>query len=232
MHAESREKPKSLVGKAFWVLRYRPGSLIALARGYFLFEWTRFLKIFFGADSAQIELGQGVRLQKLRSLSAEKPDAKILIGAHSIIYENAEIAAYGQGRIQIGECSVLGNLKIVSRYRITIGARFMSSWNVFIQDYDPHPVDPSERGRQVQSICASFRPRYAPISHPEKYDWTPPGQSIEIGDDVWIGANSTILKGVQIGQGCIIATGSVVLAGVYPERSLLAGNPARVVKTL
>jgi acetyltransferase-like isoleucine patch superfamily enzyme len=55
---------------------------------------------------------------------------------------------------------------------------------------------------------------------------------VEIGDDVWVGANATILKGARIGSGCIVASGAVVLAGSYAERSIIAGNPARVVKTL
>jgi acetyltransferase-like isoleucine patch superfamily enzyme len=232
MHSESREKPKSLVGKALWVLRYRPGALLGTIRGYFLFERTRFLSIFFGFDPKQVQLGQGVRLQKLRCLSAEKPHAKILIGEHSIIYENAEINSYGNGKIEFGECAVLGDIRVASRYGVKIGHRFISSWNVFIQDYDPHPILPEERALQVQSICAGFRPRYAAISHQENFHWQPPGENIEIGNDVWVGANSTILKGAKIGDGCIVATGSVVLGGTYPNRSLIAGNPARVIREL
>lgn len=50
-----------------------------------------------------------------------------------------------------------------------------------------------------------------------------------VGDDVWIGHNALILSGVSIGQGAIIAAGSVVSKNV-PPYSIVAGNPARVVK--
>ena len=54
-------------------------------------------------------------------------------------------------------------------------------------------------------------------------------QPIEIGNDVWIGANVTILKGVKIGNGSIIAAGSVVVKDI-PNFVIVAGNPAKVIK--
>jgi acetyltransferase-like isoleucine patch superfamily enzyme len=231
-HGHVAHKPKGLIGKAIWVLRYRREAFLGSLRGYFLFERTRLLRSMFGPDPEQVSLGQGVRLQKLRCLHAEKPGARISIGDHSIIYEKADIGSYGNGAIEIGECSVLGDIRMASRYGIRIGKRFISSWNVFIQDFDPHPVVPEERAKQLEAICAGFRPRYAPIPYAETYAWPFPGDPIEIGDDVWIGANCTILKGAKIGNGCIVATGAVVLGGEYPARSIIGGNPAKVVKTL
>ena len=52
---------------------------------------------------------------------------------------------------------------------------------------------------------------------------------IEIGDDVWIGARATILGNVRIGDGAIVGAGAVVTADV-PAASVVAGNPARVVR--
>ena len=55
------------------------------------------------------------------------------------------------------------------------------------------------------------------------------GLPITIGNDVWIGGHSTVLPGVTIGDGAVIAAGSVVTKDVEP-RTLLAGNPAKVKK--
>lgn len=52
---------------------------------------------------------------------------------------------------------------------------------------------------------------------------------VYIGDDVWIGDRVTVLPGVHIGNGCIIAAGAVVTKDV-PEYTVAAGVPARVVK--
>jgi maltose O-acetyltransferase len=52
---------------------------------------------------------------------------------------------------------------------------------------------------------------------------------ITIGDDVWIGGHSTVLPGVKIGDGAVIAAGSVVTKDVEPC-ALVAGNPAKVKK--
>jgi acetyltransferase-like isoleucine patch superfamily enzyme len=52
---------------------------------------------------------------------------------------------------------------------------------------------------------------------------------IKVGDDVWIGHNALILSGVQIGQGAIIAAGSVVAKDI-PPYSIVGGNPAKIIK--
>lgn len=57
-----------------------------------------------------------------------------------------------------------------------------------------------------------------------------PEQPVEIGNNVWIGVGATILKGVTIGDGAIIAAGSVVTKDI-PARCLAAGVPAKVIKT-
>lgn len=54
---------------------------------------------------------------------------------------------------------------------------------------------------------------------------------VVIGDNVWIGINSTILPGVSIGCGAIIGANSVVTKDV-PPMTVVAGNPARIIKTL
>lgn len=106
---------------------------------------------------------------------------------------------------QIGDGSyVAADSKIYASESITIGEGCAVSWNVTIIDSDFHHIrDQSE-----------IRPMSSPIT---------------IGNHVWIGCNVTILKGVSIGNGAIIAAGSVVVHDV-PAGCLAAGNPARVVK--
>ena len=54
---------------------------------------------------------------------------------------------------------------------------------------------------------------------------------VVIGDDVWIGANVVVLPGVTIGSHCVVAAGAVVTKDV-PDRTLVAGVPAKVIKTI
>ena len=56
-------------------------------------------------------------------------------------------------------------------------------------------------------------------------------KEIIIGNNVWVGLNSIILKGTIIGDNCVISAGSVV-KGVFLENSLIVGNPASVVKKM
>ena len=221
----------NLVSKALWIVRHRPRQFFSHLRSYWLFSRTRWIWPCFGPGAASVQLGNNVRVQRLRTLLAEAPQAKIRIGNNSVIWEKARIEAYGRGSIEIGECSLLGDLRIAARQKVVIGKRFLSSWNVFIQDFDPHPTDPSLRAIQVENHAHSLAPHWG-IRQRKTLDWEFPSAAIEIGDDVWIGANSTILKGSKIGSGCVIASGSVVTGGDFPSNSLIAGAPARLVKAL
>lgn len=71
-----------------------------------------------------------------------------------------------------------------------------------------HPLDPTER-------CSGF-----------EY-----GAPITIGNNVWLAAGVTILPGVTLGDNVVVGAGSVVTKS-YPANVVLAGNPARVIKTL
>ena len=83
---------------------------------------------------------------------------------------------------------------------------------VQIYDNNTHPLDPVDRAKNL------------PV---EKENVAP----VLIEDDAWIGAHATILRGVTIRRGSVVATYAVVSRDV-PPMSVVAGNPAKVVKTL
>jgi acetyltransferase-like isoleucine patch superfamily enzyme len=222
----------SKLNKIIRLFRDRREWAPRLIRGHMLFHFTHLFRLVFPFPN-NIHLKKNVRLQWPTSLLAELPGSSITIGKDSVIYENAMIEAYGAGAITIGDSCVIGDNRIYSRGKISIGNRVVTSWNVFIQDFDPHPVDPVLRAKQIEKLSNDFEPRFfGARKYLDNIDFDFSPREIEIGDDVWLGANALILKGVKIGRGSIVAAGAVVTKGEYPEKSVIAGNPARVVKQL
>lgn len=70
-----------------------------------------------------------------------------------------------------------------------------------------------------------------PLDYRQRGDYMAMAQPVTIEDDVWIGGNATVLPGVTIGQGSVVAAGAVVTRDV-PPRTLVAGVPAKTIKTL
>lgn len=112
-------------------------------------------------------------------------------------------------KILIGEGSGLSNVSIFSIEKITIGKRVKIGGSCKIYDNDFHSLKSSER-------------RYPHLD-------LPISKAVCIGDDVFIGAHSLILKGVTIGNRSIIGAGSVVASNV-PAGEVWAGNPAKFIK--
>jgi len=210
-------------------------QLWPVIRGQYLFYQAMLLRKIIGLGEGVI-LDENVRMQRLSSIFTQSSSSSLHIGANSIVYENAKLHVFGNGRLEIGENSVIGDTKIFVRANTQIGARFLSSWGVLIQDFDPHPVDSELRKEQVELIVQRSKPNFGKsVSMLERkykegqYKGDFSEQSISIGDDVWLGANSIVLKGAKIGGGCVVAAGAVVTAGEYSANSILVGNPARAL---
>ena len=124
-----------------------------------------------------------------------------------------------EGCVSIGDYCYLTNVVLLCELEVTIGSYVMIGWNVTIADTDFHPIAPAERIADAisQSPLGKGRPRPF-IAR----------RAIAIEDDVWIGPNATILKGVRIGAGAFIEAGSMVTRDVAPGARIM-GNPAQVV---
>ncbi len=145
----------------------------------------------------------------------------IKIGSDSVIAGELLVFRHG-GSIDIGEWCYIGeDSRIWSSISISIGDRVLVSHNVNVFDSLTHPVRKKERHLHFKSIMQT--------GHPEVLDLSE--NPVVIEDDVWIGANASILRGVHISTGAIIGAGSVVTKDV-PPYTIVAGNPARIIREL
>lgn len=110
-------------------------------------------------------------------------------------------------RIQIGHHCGFTGTTLVAAESIEIGNWVVVGANCTIVDTDFHPLAAAERRLHV--LDGTHKP-------------------IMIEDEVFVGMNSLILKGVTLGRGCVIGAGSVVTRDV-PPGMIAAGNPARVI---
>jgi acetyltransferase-like isoleucine patch superfamily enzyme len=115
--------------------------------------------------------------------------------------------------LTIGDNSGMGhNCMFRIGDRITIGRNVRLAGGVMILDLPGHPMDPVARREGKPAPPEDVKP-------------------VVIEDDVWIGRGAIIMPGTTIGHGSVVAAGSVVMAPV-PANVLVAGNPARQVRTL
>lgn len=157
--------------------------------------------------------GTNLRIYNLNSRES------IRIGDNVCI--DGELFCNKMGRIEIGDFTVINhNTFIVADNLVKIGRSCFIARDVLIQDNNSHPIDPEKRKQQSISHYIMPTDTYESDNSP-----------IELEDCVWVGTRVIILKNVKVGYGSVIAAGAVVTKNI-PPMSIVAGNPARVVKTI
>lgn len=131
-----------------------------------------------------------------------------------IAHRTSIATATSSAKLVIGDyCGFSGNF-ICCVDEITIGNYVNFGTGASVYDTDFHPIDYLQRR-----------------SNPG-FDLTKiPHAPVKIGNDVWVGANAIILKGVEIGDRTIIAANSVVTKS-FPPDCIIGGNPAKIMKML
>ena len=138
----------------------------------------------------------------MRSWPASNPVAPF----HPVLLSTRAAGA----KIIIGESFGITGGSIIAAEQIMIGDRVLMGGNCLIADTDFHPLDKTARIQDPKQAASK------PVS---------------IGDDVFIGTQSIILKGTSIGSGTIIGAGSVV-SGSIPANVVAAGNPAAIIREI
>ena len=168
---------------------------------------------------ATIRLGDGCFIERrsLLTIRSEREPALVL-GDRVRLYAGGwggAITVERTGLLEIGDDVVCVGAQVMCADHITIGRRVIVSYNAVIADSDFHPRDPELRRHDAISGApfgefVGYAPRLtAPVV---------------IEDDVRIGINAIILKGVTIGRGAEIAAGAVV-TGDVPAGAKVIGNP-------
>lgn len=137
-----------------------------------------------------------------RTLFCMRKNAKLVFKGPFNFYSNADISISENALLELGSGFCNHGIRLHCFNHIRIGDDVCIGDDVVIRDDDGH------------EIIGSCHPRSLPII---------------IEDRVWIGMKATILKGVTIGTGAVVAAGAVVTQDV-PAHSLVAGVPAKVVK--
>jgi len=140
------------------------------------------------------------------------------LGSHVTI-KGSSLATEEDAVIEIGDYSYVLNASLACHERISVGRFVYIASGVTIVDSDFHPVDPAARLADTVAL--------SPVGDKSRRPAVT-ARPVVIEDEVWIGFNATILKGVRIGRGAVVGPGAVVLTDVGPGQTVM-GNPAKPV---
>ena len=145
----------------------------------------------------------------------------IQVGPNTVIAGELLTFAHG-GRIVIGECCYVGEgSRIWSAEHVSIGDRVLISHNVNIHDTNSHSLHAKARHKHFVDMMRHGHPRVLEGLN---------SAAVVIEDDVWVGFNSSILKGVTIGASSVIAAGSTVAKDVPPNSLYICDRVVREIK--
>lgn len=166
-------------------------------------------------------LGSNHRFTPFSVISLEDGAKKENVVIEDGVWAEGKICVQNEGKVRLCEhCKIATTTIIMCSNSVTIGAYTAIAEQTTICDNNNHPISPAFRKKM----------RLTPVGDQMrmwKYSSSAP---IVIGENCWIGSHVRICKGVTIGDNSVVAACSVVTKDV-PANCIVAGNPAKVVKT-
>lgn len=154
------------------------------------------------------------KLGPLLSTNALLSSGSLIFG--SLVGERGKLST-----ISVGRDTFIGSGTVISAAKkVRVGNNCLISNNCYICDHNSHSLRMHDRRTDVKNYIGG------------KKNW----KNIEIkptviGNDVWVGYGSIILKGVSIGDGAIVGAGSIVTKNIL-KHTIVAGNPAKLVRKM
>lgn len=156
-----------------------------------------------------VHLGKGKlgTLDNNRTRSTWDVLGNVILGEGVTISRGANISVGKEAKLTLSKNVIISyTAKIICHNEITFGEGSMISWQSYVIDTDFHPIFDLQ-GKKINE-----------------------NKPILIGDNVWIGFNCLILKGVVVSNNTIVGANSVLGKTVSTENVILAGNPAKIAK--
>lgn len=181
------------------------------------------------ANDSRIKFHSSSDVKNLNLITRKDINEKkyLYIGSESVV-NGTYVFEIESGKITIGDRSFIGGGMFICIEEIEIGNDVMFSWGCTVVDNNSHSIKWSERKDDV----VNWKRGLDENKMGAYKDWTNVKRAkVTIKDKAWIGFNSIILKGVTIGEGAIVGSGSVVSKDV-PDWTIVAGNPAQIVRVI
>lgn len=178
-----------------------------------------------GSSPQASALADGVEVPATSELLGQalirKPGGRIVVGDESLV-EGRLVAETAEASILVGRNTFIGGQSLVDCVEeISIGDDVLISHGCLIADSDNHSIYYSVRQKDLRDWRRN-----------QDHDWsTTQTRPVRVDNGVWIGARAIILKGVTVGEGAVVAAGSVVTKDV-PPYTIVAGNPATAVRKI
>jgi acetyltransferase-like isoleucine patch superfamily enzyme len=144
------------------------------------------------------------------------------IGRGTCVYMGSLFDVGPRGRLRLGDFVLVNGARFTCDSEIEIGDYCLISWNVVFMDTYRMPFDLEGRRHEIEAALTRS---------PRRLLGEAEAKPIRVGPNVWIGFDSCVLPGVTIGEGSIVGARSVVAEDV-PPYTVVAGNPARVIRRL